>query len=66
MDRPKQKAVVFVLNPAALFSFTLYVVFAYGFHFGKGNPFNLILDSPRRIISHEVIFNSSRVYSLSS
>jgi hypothetical protein len=26
----------------SFFSFTLYVVFAYGFHFGKGNPFNLV------------------------
>ena len=35
-------------------SFSLYIVFAHGFHFGEGKPFNLLHNHTRKIVRHEV------------
>ena len=44
---------------SVLFTFTifsLYIIFAHGFTFGEGKPFNLIHNNTRRIAKHEVKF----------
>ena len=36
--------------------FSLYIVFAHGFHFGKEKPFNLIHNYTRKVVKQEVCF----------
>ena len=36
--------------------FSLYIVFAHGFHFGEGKPFNLVHNFTRKVIKQEVTF----------